>query len=259
MLTVPTLEKMRELKLSGMMKAFEEQSKSSSYLKLSFEERLGHLVEQEYLDRENRRLSSRLKNAKLKHDACVENLDFKNNRNLDKNLVLSLAQCKWIKEHKNILITGLTGVGKSFLACSLAHKACLEGFSSLYLRVPKLLVELSVARGDGRYQRLMTSLAKIDVLIIDDWGLSKLNEVERKDFLEIIEDRHELRSTIVTSQIPVKHWHELIGDSTIADAILDRLVHNSYRVELDGPSRRKLKNEYEKKENEKITQVKERK
>jgi len=256
MLTLPTLEKMRQLKLNGMVKAFEEQSKSSNYSKLSFEERLGHLVEQEALDRDNRKLSTRLKSAKLKHDACVENLDFKSNRKLERGMVLSLAQCKWIKEHRNILITGLTGVGKSFLACALAHKACLEGFSSLYLRVPKLLTELAVAHGDGRYQKIMTALSKVDVLIVDDWGLSKLNETERKDFLEIIEDRHELKSTIVTSQIPVKHWHELIGDSTIADAILDRLVHNSYRIELDGPSRRKMKNETNKKEDDKETQVK---
>ncbi len=251
MLIVPTLEKMKQLKLSGMVKAFEEQLRSQNYSKLNFDERLGHLIEQEALDRDNRRLSSRLKSAKLKHNACLENVSFKSDRNLDKSMILSLGQGKWIKEHRNILITGYTGVGKSFLACALAHKACLEGYSSLYARVPKLLGELAVAHGDGRYQKIMSSLAKIDLLIIDDWGLSRLNEMERKDFLEIIEERHDLKSTIVTSQIPVKNWHELIGDSTIADAILDRLVHNSYRLELAGPSLRKVQIENAKKETDK--------
>jgi DNA replication protein DnaC len=253
MLTEPTLEKMRQMKLNGMLKAFEEQLNGKSYSNLSFESRLAHLIEQESLDRENRKLESRLKNAKLKHNACIENLSFKSGRKLEKTTVLSLAQSTWIKEHRNILITGLTGVGKSFLACALAHSACLKGFSSLYYRVPKLLTNLSVARGDGRYQKVMESLSKIDLLILDDWGLSKLNEVERRDFLEIIEERHELKSTIVTSQVPVKHWHELIGDSTIADALLDRLVHNSYRIELEGESIRKEKNEIK---TDKKTQVK---
>jgi len=243
MLTEPTLEKMRQMKLNGMLKAIEEQVKSQNYSGLSFESRLAHLIEQESLDRENRKLELRLKNAKLKHNACIENLNFKSGRKLEKSTVLSLAQSTWIRDHRNILITGLTGVGKSFLACALAHSACLKGFTSLYYRVPKLLTNLAVARGDGRYQRVMESLSKIDLLILDDWGLSKLNEVERKDFLEIIEERHEMKSTIVTSQVPVKHWHELIGDSTIADALLDRLVHGSYRIELEGESLRKQKNE----------------
>jgi len=243
MLSNPTLEKMKELNLLGMAKAFEDQLKTESYKKLSFEERLAYLIEMESLCRDNRKLASRLKNAKLRHGACIEDIDFTDGRKLDKNLILSLSKCKWIKEHRNVLITGVTGVGKSYIACALAHKACLEGYTALYMRVPKLFSELAVARGDGRYPKIIMALSKIDILIIDDWGLSKLNENERKDFLEIIEDRYELRSTIITGQVPVKKWHELIGEPTFADAILDRLIHNSYRIELSGESMRKIKNE----------------
>ncbi len=235
---------MKQLKLSGMLKALAEQQQSSSYSKLSFEDRLGYLVDAEFLERGNKRLTTRLKTAKLKHNACIANVEYGPNRNLDKKFILSLAQCQWIKEHKNILITGLTGVGKSYLACALAHKGCLDGHSAFYIRAPKLFSDLALARGDGRYPKLMAFLSKIDVLIIDDWGLSKLNEQERKDFLEITEDRYDVRSTIITSQIPVKQWHELIGNATFADATLDRLVHNSYRIVFDGSdSMRKNKKE----------------
>lgn len=243
MLLSPTLEKLRELKFRGMIKGLEEQLKSNSAKKLSFEERLGLLVDEELLDRENRRLTSRLRQAALKQKACFEDIDFKHPRNLDKSTMMNFKKCKWIKENHNILITGLTGVGKSYIACALGHKACLEGYRVLYVRVSRLLQDLSVARGDGRYEKIMKIISKSDLLILDDWGLNKLNEQERRDFLEIMEDRYDLRSTIITSQIPVKKWHELIGDSTIADAILDRLVHNSYRLELKGESMRKNKNE----------------
>jgi len=242
MLASPTMEKLRELRLLGMAKAWEEQLSSSQYAKLSFEERLGHLVEREHTERENRRLSSRLHKAKLRHHACLEDINFSHTRGLDRTLVLTLAKCRWVKDHRNLLITGPTGVGKSFIACALAHKACLEGYTALYIRSPRLLADLAVARGDGRYPKVMQGLAKIDVLVIDDWGLSKLGDQDKRELLEIMEDRHGLRSTVITSQIPVKKWHELIGDSTIADAFLDRLVHNAYRMDLDGDSLRKKEN-----------------
>jgi len=241
MLLSPTLDKLKELKLLGMSKELEKQLSSKSYNSLSFEERLGFLVEQESLERENKKLNLRLRQAKLKQDASIEDINFRHPRNLDKSMMLELSNCKWIKEHHNILITGLTGVGKSYISCALGHRACLDGFKTMYVRLSRLLSDLFIARGDGRYEKLMKNLAKIDLLIVDDWGLNKLNEQERRDFLEIMEDRYALRSTIITSQVPVKKWHELIGDSTIADAILDRLVHNSYRIELKGESLRMKK------------------
>lgn len=241
MLLEPTLDKLKELKFWGMIKALEEQLEGRGANKMSFEERLGLLVDREIEERDNRKLKTRLRQAKFKQQACIEDLEFKASRNLDRSTVLGLAKCKWIKEHHNILITGLTGVGKSYLACALGHKACLEGFKTVYVRVTRLLSELGVARGDGRYEKMMMSLSKADVLILDDWGLNKLNDRERRDFLEIMEDRYELRSTIITSQVPVGKWHDLVGDSTIADAILDRIVHNSYRIELKGESMRKNK------------------
>jgi DNA replication protein DnaC len=248
MLLEPTLDKLRELRFLGMLKGLQEQLHSKNVKKMSFEERLGLLVDQELLERENRKLKTRLSQAKLKQNACIEDIDFKHPRNLNKSTVMSLANCKWIKDHHNILITGLTGVGKSYLACALGNKACLEGYRSMYVRVSRLLSDLAVARGDGRYEKVMKSLSRVDLLILDDWGLNKLNEQERRDFLEIMEDRYDLKSTIITSQIPVNKWHELIGDSTIADAILDRIVHNSYRLELKGESMRKNKKEAKEKE-----------
>lgn len=248
MLLSPTLDKLRELKFWGMLKAFEEQLQSSSAKKMSFEDRLGLLVDEELMDRENRRLKSRLRQAHLKQSACIEDIDFKHSRNLDKKLIMDLAKGKWIKDHHNILITGLTGVGKTYIACALGHRACIKGYRAIYLRIPRLLSDLSVARGDGRYEKLMKSFSKVDLLILDDWGLSKLNCQERRDFLEIMEDRYDLKSTILTSQIPVNKWHDLIGDSTIADAILDRLIHNSYRLDLKGDSLRKNKKQVKVKE-----------
>ncbi len=242
MLLTPTLDKLRELKFRGMLKGLEEQLNSKSASKMSFEERLGLLVDEELLDRENRKLSSRLNQAKLKQKASIEEIDFKHSRKLDKTTMLSLMKCKWIKDHNNILITGPTGIGKSYIACALGHRACLEGYRSFYVRISRLLSDLAIARGDGRYEKIMKNLSKVDLLILDDWGLNKLNEQERRDFLEIMEERYDLKSTIITSQVPVKKWHNLIGDSTIADAVLDRLVHNSYRIDLDGDSLRKSNN-----------------
>ncbi len=239
MLSVPTQDKLRSLKLLGMLKSFQEQSASTDYGSLSFEERLGLLVDREITEQENRRLSSRLQRAHLRQIACMENIDFKANRGLDKSLIKSLTSCLWLKERLNILITGPCGAGKSFIACALGQRACLEGYSVLYLRAPRLFTDLEVAKGDGRYIRLMKAFAKTNLLIIDDWGLATLSDSERRDFLEIIEDRHNLQSTIITSQLPVKHWHEIIGNPTLADAILDRLVHNAYTVDLKGESMRK--------------------
>ena len=241
MLNHPTLDKLHELRFTGMVKALTEQMALPDIDELSFEERLGLLVDREVTEREDRRLTTRLRQAKLKQNACIEDIDFKQSRGLDKSLILDLAQCQWIKKHLNLLITGPTGVGKTWVACALAQKACREGFTSLYLRLPRLLQELPIAKGDGTYTRLMTRLAKVDVLILDDWGLSKLIAEQRRDLLEILEDRHDTRSTIVTSQLPLDQWHHIIGDPTLADAILDRLVHNAYKINLKGESMRKNK------------------
>ena len=241
MLNHPTLDKLHELRFTGMARALTEQMALPDIEDLSFEERLGLLVDREATEREDRRLQTRLRQAKLKQNASIEDIDFKQSRGLDKSLMLDLAQCQWIKKHLNILITGPTGVGKTWIACALAQKACREGFTSLYLRLPRLLQELPIAKGDGTYPRLMTRLAKVDVLILDDWGLSKLIAEQRRDLLEILEDRHDTRSTIVTSQLPLDQWHHIIGDPTLADAILDRLVHNAYKINLKGESMRKRK------------------
>jgi len=241
MLNHPTLDKLHELRFTGMAKALTEQMALPDIEDLSFEERLGLLIDRESTEREDRRLQTRLRQAKLKQNACIEDIDFKQPRGMDKSLILDLAQCQWIKRHLNLLITGPTGVGKTWVACALAQKACREGFTSLYLRLPRLLQELPIAKGDGTYTRLLTRLAKVDVLILDDWGLSKLIAEQRRDLLEILEDRHDTRSTIVTSQLPLDQWHHIIGDPTLADAILDRLVHNAYKINLKGESMRKNK------------------
>ena len=239
MLHHPTLEKLQTLRLSGMHKALTEQMNMPDIDALSFEERLGLLADREMTEREDRRLKTRLRQAKLKHNACVEDIDYRAARGLDKALILQLASCRWIHEGLNLIINGPTGVGKTWIACALAHKACQEGYTAFYLRLPRLLEELTLAHGDGRFPKLMATFAKTDLIVLDDWGLAKLNLEQRRDLLELLDDRHPHRSTIVTSQIPVDHWHEIIGDPTLADAILDRLVHNAYRIKLKGESMRK--------------------
>jgi DNA replication protein DnaC len=241
MLTHPTLDKLQRLKFTGMAAALAEQMQMPDIEELAFEERLGLLVDREITERENRRLSSRLRRARLKHNAALEDIDYRHPRGLDKSLIQSLAACRWVTEHLNILITGPTGVGKTWLACALAQKACREGHTALYLRLPRLLQEMAIAKGDGRYPKLLTALARTDVLVLDDWGLAKLAGEQRRDLLEILEDRYGARSTLATSQLPVEKWHDSIGDPTLADAILDRLVHNAYKINLKGGSMRKRK------------------
>jgi DNA replication protein DnaC len=239
MLHHPTLEKLQSLRLAGMYKALTEQMTMPESETLSFEERLGLLADREMTERQDRRLKTRLRQARLKHHACVEDLDYRAPRGLDKALMLQLATCRWVREGLNLIINGPTGVGKTWIACALAQKACREGYTALYLRLPRLFEDLGLAHGDGRFTKLMAGFAKTDLIILDDWGLAKFTAEQRRDMLELLDDRHGSRSTVVTSQVPVDHWHEVIGDHTLADAILDRLVHSAYRINLKGESMRK--------------------
>lgn len=239
MLYHPTLEKLQHLRLTGMHKALHEQLDLPDIAALGFEERLGLLADRELTERENRRLQSRLRQAKLKQNACLEDLDRQTPRGLDQALIAQLATGQWIREGLNCLILGPTGVGKSWLACALAQQACRQGFTTRYLRVPRLFEEFQLAHADGTFARLLRTLAKTDLIVLDDWGLLRLEATARRDLLELLDDRHGQRATLLTSQIPVEHWHDLIGDPTLADAILDRLVHNAYRISLKGESLRK--------------------
>jgi len=234
------MEQLHALKLAAMAAAWTAQQQDAQASQLSFDERFGLLVEAEWLARENARLTRTLKTAKLKlSQACLEALDYPARRELDKALVRQLATGRWIAEHHHLLITGATGTGKTFVACALAHQACRQGYRALYWRVSRLFHALALARADGTYTRLLAKLARVDVLVLDDLALTPLQEAERRDLLEVLEDRYGTRSTIVTSQMPPSHWHEAIGDPTLADAICDRLLHNSHRLVLKGPSRRK--------------------
>jgi DNA replication protein DnaC len=240
MLMEPTRDKLSELKLTGMLQAWQEQEKDPEIASLAFNERFGFLVDAEWLARQNKRLARCLKEAKLRlSQACIEDIDYPAARQLDKKRIRELAACTWVTQHQNILMTGPTGVGKTYIACALAQQACRKGHRALYRRTPRLFDELALARADGSYPRLLAKLARIDVLVIDDWGLAPVGERERRDLLEIIEDRHGTRSTLLTSQLPVEKWHDHVGDPTLADAICDRLLHNAHRIVLQGPSRRK--------------------
>jgi DNA replication protein DnaC len=241
MLQQPTLEKLRALKLTGMADALEQQLAQPNTHDLAFEERLGLLVEREILHRDNRRLARLLKTAKLRLNACVEDIDYAHPRGLQRAPMATLASCHWIHAHHNLCLTGPTGCGKTWIACALGNQACRQGLSVRYLRLPRFLEQLRIAHGDGSYARLMGQLAKTDLVILDDWGIQKITAPQRSDLMEVIEDRHGRRSTLIASQLPIEHWHEYIGEATLADAILDRLLHNAHRLPLTGDSMRKTK------------------
>lgn len=240
MLNEPTLEKLRELRLGAFAEAWHEQQKNPEIASLAFDERLAMLVDAEWLDRWNKRLARNLREAKLRlNNACIEEIEYAANRKLDKATIRGLASLNWVRENQNVVITGKTGTGKTYLACALAQQACRKGYRAFYRRIPRLFDEILLARAEGSYPRWLAKLARVDVLILDDWGLAPLRDSDRLDLLEIMEDRYGNRSTILTSQLPVSKWHDQIGDPTIADAFCDRLLHNAHRLELQGPSRRK--------------------
>lgn len=240
MLNEPTLDKLKELRLGAFADAWLAQQADPESASLGFDERLGLLVDAEWSARHNKRLARNLREAKLKFpNACIEDIDFPPRRQLDKTVVRQLATCKWIENHQSIVITGATGVGKTYLACALAQHAIRKNYRAAYRRLSRLFDELALARADGSYVRLLAQLARTDVLVLDDWGMTPIREAERRDLNEIMEDRWGNRSTIVTSQIPVAKWHDHIGDPTTADAVCDRILNNAQRIVLKGPSRRK--------------------
>lgn len=239
MLLEQTLTQLRELRLTGMAQALDEQQAVPDVQSLSFEDRLALLVEREATVRQDRRLSRLLGQAKLRLPATIEDLDFRSPRGLDRSVILRLVGCDWIRNHQVVLITGATGTGKTYLACALAQAACRQGISSRYLRLTQLIEDMALARADGSYPKLMNRLQKTALLVIDDYGMAPLNQTERRDLLEVIEDRSGRRATLLASQLPLEHWHEVIGDATFADAILDRLVHHAHRISLKGASMRR--------------------
>jgi DNA replication protein DnaC len=239
MMLHPVLDQLKTLKLEGMLEALEAQKKQKDMRQLSFEERLSLLTQHEIAMRESKRIKRRLQAARLKTPACFEDISFKAARRLDKSAIMSLEACQWIGECRNILITGATGTGKTFLAESFAHKACLRGFNVLSVRLSRFLEELVQAKAEGTYLKRLQAISRIDLLLIDDFGISPFTDQNRRDFLEVLDDRYKKKSTIITSQLEVKHWHAAIGDATLADAILDRVIHNSYRFDLKGDTMRK--------------------
>jgi DNA replication protein DnaC len=242
MLIEPMREKLAAMRLHGMVEALAAQEQDVASSELSFHERLGMLVDQQWNWRENQALGRRLQAAKLRGNACLEEIDFRSSRGLDKSVIRALSQeSGWAAKHENIFVLGPTGVGKSFVASALAHKACRDGYSALFVRTQSLFRDLGMARADGSLRQVFNKLGRVDVLVIDDWAMAPLTETERRDFWEICEERYQTRSTILTSQLPVSRWHEQIGDPTLADGILDRLVHNAHRIEMKGESMRKTR------------------
>lgn len=240
MLNEPTIEKLKAMKLDGMAQAFAEQQKNTSFGSLGFDERYGLLVDAEELYRQNRRMQRYLDDAKLKlRQASLEGIDYPPRRELDKAVIRQLGSCRWVKEQQNVVITGPTGVGKTYVACALAAQACRKGHRALYRRASRLFDELRLARADGTYARLLKKLTKIEVLIIDDWGGSKIDDDQRGDMMEILDDRYSAASTILTSQLPISKWHDHLADPNNADAICERILHNAHKLLLKGPSRRK--------------------
>ena len=239
MLNQPTLEKLQAMKLHGMADAFRVQLETTDSHALTFEERFAMLVDQQWLWKENRALARRLRYARLKEKGVIEDIDYQHPRGLDRKLIRTLATSEWVRQHQHILLLGPTGTGKTWLACALAQKACRDGFTILHKRAAELFRELAVAHVDGSFGRLLARLSRLDILVLDDFAMAPLKDSERRDFLEICDDRYQRRSLILTSQMPLAHWHEQIGDVSVADSILDRIVHNAYRIELNGESMRK--------------------
>jgi DNA replication protein DnaC len=239
MLTHTLFEQLKTLRCQGMLEAFQEQLQAPDINRLSFEERFALLLEREYLVRENRKLTNRLRQARLKEEACLEDIDYSPERQLSKTVITRLAECSWIVRKENLLVTGPTGTGKTYLACAFANQACRLGYGARYIRLPKLFQAITIAKADGSYIKLMEYVSKLPLLILDDWGVAPMTDANRRDLLEIIDDRYNQSSTLITSQLPVNTWHDSIGDATLGDAILDRLLHNAHRIEVMGPSMRK--------------------
>jgi len=240
MLTQPTVEKLKSMRLDTLASTWAEQQKDPQFAGLGFDERFGMLVDAEWLGRENKRVDRSLKEAKLKLGAaCIEDVDYAARRELDKAVIKQLATCRWVHEHLNVVVTGATGTGKTYIACALAQQACRKGYRALYRRATRLSDELVLARADGTHANALKRLAKVDVLVIDDWGLAPLKDQDRRDLYEFLDDRYGARSTIMTSQLPPAKWHDYVGDPMVADAVCDRILHNAHRIVLKGPSRRK--------------------
>src|SRR3989338_191486 len=238
MLTHPLFEQLKTLRCQCMLEAYQEQLNTPDIRRLSFDERFALLIEREYLIRENRKLTNRLRQAKLKEEACIEDVDYSPDRNLSKTVVTRLAECSWITKKENVLITGPTGAGKTWLACAFANQACRQGYGARYIRLPKLFQAIGISKADGSYIKLMEYVSKLSLLVLDDLGLVPMSDDNRRDLLEIIDDRYHRSSTLITSQLPVQEWYESIGDATLGDAIMDRLIHNAHRIEIKGPSMR---------------------
>lgn len=242
MLREQTFEKLSSLKLHGLAQALQEQLTNSEVASLSFEERLAMLIEAQWLWRENRAVTSRLRKARLKQPACMEDINYRHHRQLDRSHMRSLATCDWVKQHHNVTISGPAGIGKTYLCCALLEQACRKGYTAYYASAPKFFRQLAIGYADGSFDRILSKLARVDVLGIDDWGLTPLSEMERRYFLEVLDDRCESRSTVLTSQFPVESWHELVGNPTLADAIMERILSNNHRIQLTGETMRPVKN-----------------